>query len=360
VADRKGDTRGVQSKPIKRVVAGAITAAAVITAVSVGATASAVTAPAPQNPPTTSSDALAQYRAAAQQASKLSEDKLNAQADLNAKQAELAKANSDLTATNQKVQQAQASEAQFQTVVDHFADQSFISDAQLSRLSALLAGTSVQDFLDRSSALAVLADNQSKALANYTGAIQAAAAAQQQATDLKNRAQAASDAAQKLLNDLNARQAALQQQLNDLQALSAKLSSADRAAQRDTGDAAPNVPAPSAAAQTAINIALSKLGDNYVWGATGPSTFDCSGLMQYSYRQAGISLPRTAAEQQHVGMTVSRSQLQPGDLVFFGSPAYHVGMYLGNGEMVAAPTTGDVVKVQPLLNDYSGARRVAY
>jgi peptidoglycan DL-endopeptidase CwlO len=360
VAECKGDTRGVQSQPIKRVVAGALTAAAVITAVSIGVPASAVTIPAPQNPPTTSSDALAQYRAAAQQASKLSEDKLNAQADLNAKQAELAKANSDLAAASQKVQQGQASEAQFQTVVDQFAGESFISGAQFSRLSALLTGTSAQDFLDRSSALAVLADDKNKALSSYTGAVQAAAAAQQQATDAKNRAQAASDAAQKLLNDLNARQAALQKQLNDLQALSAKLSSADRAAQRDTGGSAPNLPAPSAAAQTAIDVALSKLGDSYVWGATGPSTFDCSGLVQYSYRQAGISLPRTAAEQQQVGMSVSRSQLQPGDLVFFGSPAYHVGMYLGNGKMVAAPTTGDVVKVESLLNDYSGAQRVAY
>ncbi|TVT16639.1 NlpC/P60 family protein [Amycolatopsis rhizosphaerae] len=349
----------MQSQPIKRVVAGALAAAAVITAVSVGAPASAVT-PALQNPPTTSSDALAQYRAAAAQAEQLNEDALNAQSDFNAKQAELAKANIDLQAANARVKAAQADAAGVQSAVDQFTDASFISGAQYNRLSALLTGTSAQDFLDRSSALAVLADDKNKALSQYTSAIDAAASAQQQAADAKNRAQAASDAAAQLLNDLHARQDALNKQVSDLKQLATRLSAADRAAQRDTGGSNPNLPAPTAAAQTAINVALSKLGDPYGWGDTGPNSFDCSGLTQYSYRQAGITLPRTAAEQQGFGLYVSRADLQPGDLVFYGSPAHHVGIYLGDGKMVHAPTTGDVVKISSLQNDYSGARRVAY
>jgi cell wall-associated NlpC family hydrolase len=360
VAECKGDTRGVQSQPIKRVVAGALAAAAVITVVSVGLPASAVTLPAPQSPPTNSADALAQYRAAAQQAEKLNEDALQAQDDLNAKQADLAKANGDMATAAQKVQSAQADEAKFQTVVDQFADASFISGAEFNKLSALLTGTSAQDFLDRSSALAVLADNKNKALADFTGAVQAADTAQQQASDARSRAQGASDAAAQLLNDLHAQQAALQKQLRDLQSLSTKLSASDKASQKDTGGSAPGLPAPSSDAQTAINVALSKLGSSYVWGATGPSTFDCSGLTQYAYKAAGISLPRTSQAQSTTGMAVSRSQLQPGDLVFYGSPVHHVGIYLGDGKMVHAPDTGDVVKISPLQNDYSGARRVAY
>lgn len=363
MAECKGDTRGVQSQPVKRVVAGALAAAAVITAISVGAPAGAVTLttiPALQNPPTNSTDALAQYRAAAAQAEKLNEDALNAQDDFNAKQAELNKANTDLAAATQKVQQSQGDAAQFQTVVDRFAGASFVSGAESNKLSALLSGTSVQDFLDRSSALAVLADDKNKALSQYTDAIQGAATAQQQATDARNRAQAASDAARQLLNDLHARQDALNKQVNDLKQISTRLTAADKALQQDTGGAAPNLPAPTAAAQTAINTALSKLGDPYVWGGTGPDQFDCSGLMVYSYAKAGVSLPRTAASQQAAGVAVPSSSWQPGDLLFEGSPAYHVVMYLGNGKVVQAPTSGDVVKVSPVPNNIVNARRVAY
>ncbi|GHF84610.1 cell wall-associated NlpC family hydrolase [Amycolatopsis bartoniae] len=350
----------MQSQPIKRVVAGAIAAAAVITMVGVGVPAGAITLPALQNPPTNSADALAQYRAAAQQAEQLNEDKLKAQDDFNAKQADLARANGDLAAANQKLQAAQADAAKFQVVVDQFADASFVTGAQMNKLSALLTGTSAQDFLDRSSALAVLAEDKNRALQSYTDAVNAAAAAAQQATDARNRAQQATDQSQQLLNDLNARSAALQAQLSQLQQLSTKLSAADKAAQHDTGGAAPGLPAPTSAAQTAINVALGKLGSSYVWGATGPSTFDCSGLTQYAYGKAGISLPRTSQAQSTVGKAVPRAQLQPGDLVFFGSPVHHVGIYLGDGKMVHAPDTGDVVKISPLQNDYSGARRVAY
>ncbi|NKQ56538.1 NlpC/P60 family protein [Amycolatopsis sp. K13G38] len=352
----------MQSQPVKRVVAGALTATAVITAVCVGAPASAVTltsVPALQAPPTNSADALAQYRAAAAQAEQLNEEALRAQEDFNAKQADVAKANADIAGLTQQVQTAQAQAAQFQTVVDKFADASFVSGAQYTKLSALLSGTSAQDFLDRSSALAVLANDKNKALAQYTGAVQAAATAQQQATDARNRAQAASDAAQQTLNDLHARQDALNKQVNDLKQISGRLTAAEKALQQDKGGAAPNVPAPTAAAQQAIDVALSKLGDPYVWGATGPDQFDCSGLMVYSYGKAGVSLPRTAASQQSAGVAVPLSAIQPGDLLFEGSPAYHVVMYLGDGKVVQAPTSGDVVKVSAVPNNVVNARRVA-
>jgi cell wall-associated NlpC family hydrolase len=118
------------------------------------------------------------------------------------------------------------------------------------------------------------------------------------------------------------------------------------------------VKAPGPAAQTAINAALSQLGKPYVWGGTGPNGYDCSGLTQWAYAKAGITLPRVAAAQASYGTPVTRSQLQPGDLVFFYSPISHEGMYLGNGQMVHAPTTGDVVKISPLLSSgYAGATR---
>ncbi|WP_406628805.1 C40 family peptidase [Amycolatopsis sp. WGS_07] len=81
--------------------------------------------------------------------------------------------------------------------------------------------------------------------------------------------------------------------------------------------------------------------------------------MQWAYQKAGISLPRSSRAQSTTGTPVPRSQLQPGDLVFYYSPVSHVGMYIGNGMMVHAPTTGDVVKISPLQSQYVGARRVA-
>lgn len=107
-----------------------------------------------------------------------------------------------------------------------------------------------------------------------------------------------------------------------------------------------------------INYASQFLGVPYVWGGTSPSGFDCSGLVQYVYGHFGISLPRVARDQQDVGLKVTRDQLQPGDLVFFGDPAHHVGIYVGNGMMLHAPHTGDVVRIGPLSSDFVYGRRV--
>lgn len=91
-----------------------------------------------------------------------------------------------------------------------------------------------------------------------------------------------------------------------------------------------------------VSKAKSKLGCEYVYGASGPDKFDCSGFTQWVHKQFGISIPRTAALQEKGG---SESSGEPGDIVCFGSPAYHVGIYIGNDECIHAPQTGDVVKI---------------
>lgn len=88
---------------------------------------------------------------------------------------------------------------------------------------------------------------------------------------------------------------------------------------------------------------MAQLGKPYVWGDEGPDTFDCSGLMQYAYELAGVQLPRTARQQQAWAQPVTSPR--PGDLVFFGRPATHVGMYLGAGKMINSPGKGQRVKV---------------
>lgn len=112
----------------------------------------------------------------------------------------------------------------------------------------------------------------------------------------------------------------------------------------------------SGSAQAVLNAAYSHLGKPYVYGATGPSSFDCSGFTEYVYKQAtGIDISRTTYSQIGVGTAVSQSDLQPGDLVF--PHTGHVGIYIGNGQMIHAPQTGDVVKVAPVYKFYT-ARRV--
>jgi cell wall-associated NlpC family hydrolase len=113
-----------------------------------------------------------------------------------------------------------------------------------------------------------------------------------------------------------------------------------------------------ASSNSIIAYASTFQGVPYVYGGNGPSSFDCAGFTCYVFAHFGISLPRVASDQQNVGIYVSTDQLQPGDLVFFGSPAHHVGIYVGDGCMIHAPHTGDVVKISPLHSDFSGGRRV--
>ena len=101
----------------------------------------------------------------------------------------------------------------------------------------------------------------------------------------------------------------------------------------------------SGAGAVAVRAALSALGRPYVFGAAGPSAFDCSGLMMWAWAQAGVSLPHSSSMQYAVLPHVSLSQLRPGDLVFSYSPIHHVGMYIGGGRFVHAPHSGDVVRI---------------
>ena len=120
------------------------------------------------------------------------------------------------------------------------------------------------------------------------------------------------------------------------------------------------IPAPLATTADAIGWVFSELGKPYLWGGTGPDQFDCSGLMQYAWHQAGVDIPRVAADQDSWSVPVPLSQLLPGDLVFFGqSDIHHVGMYIGDGLMINAPHTGDVIRVSPIWwSDLAGFGRV--
>lgn len=117
---------------------------------------------------------------------------------------------------------------------------------------------------------------------------------------------------------------------------------------------------PAAAVRaSAVQVALSKIGSPYRWGGTGPSSFDCSGLVSWAFAQAGVQVPRTSRAQAQTGAPVSRANLQPGDLVFFYSPVRHVGIYIGNGQMVHSSTSGKPVAVTDIAGrPFHSARRI--
>ena len=158
------------------------------------------------------------------------------------------------------------------------------------------------------------------------------------------------------------------------QRLAAQAQARFRAAQQQPVEAAPEAlvqagsveeaiaPAPDARYGGVVGIAMQYLGTPYVWGGASPGGFDCSGFIMYVYSQVGVSLPHHAASQYGMGTPVSRDQLQPGDLVFFNGLG-HAGIYIGGGQFIHAPHTGDVVKISSLSDSWYastwvGARRI--
>ncbi|MFJ7271592.1 NlpC/P60 family protein [Streptomyces sp. NPDC099050] len=168
--------------------------------------------------------------------------------------------------------------------------------------------------------------------------------------------------------ELAGHKAEIEQKLTAAQRLLAKLTAEQRAAYeaRSAGPApsgpatrAP-LPADGSRAARAVAFAYGAIGKPYVWGATGPGSYDCSGLTQAAWRAAGVSLPRTTYTQINAGQRVSRDALAPGDLVFFYSGVTHVGMYIGNGQMIHAPRPGSTVRVAPIDSmPWAGASRPA-
>ena len=180
-----------------------------------------------------------------------------------------------------------------------------------------------------------------------------------QAAEARYRAQAAQvksklEAAEKLLSKLEAKD---RERLLKLQAMDA----AEREAySREQAKLANTV---SGRAGLALRYAVKQIGDNYVWGAAGPIRWDCSGLTMRAFEQAGVRLPHSSRAQYNYGRSIARNNLLPGDLVFFGTPISHVGIYIGKGKMVHAPRPGARVQIVEFGNyfgkkRYVGARRL--
>jgi len=215
----------------------------------------------------------------------------------------------------------------------------------LGSIAALLSGADSTTLVQKAETLNLLAQQD--------GDLLAAARAEQQIYEAAvAEVQRAKAAQTKEVAGIAKRKGAIERKLNQLERLRSEIGDPRSVALPS------DLPSPTAPASIAVHSALAQLGKPYVWGAAGPDSFDCSGLTMYSWAAAGVSLPHSAAAQYSALPHVSQSSLEPGDLVFFGSPIHHVGMYIGKGLMVAAPSSGRVVQIQQVFrSDYVGAGR---
>ncbi len=206
-------------------------------------------------------------------------------------------------------------------------------------LNALLGAGTPEATLDALSSLRYLADQRDLLLAGYQAA-SAALNAQQDEVDLATarvRNQQASLAAQRQ---------AIQGRIDALEQLRRKLYGSTRPAPPRVDSYVPSYQAGPAG--VAVRYAFAQIGKAYQYGAAGPDAYDCSGLTMASWRQAGVSLPHSAAQQWRVVSHLAASQLQPGDLVFYYSDIHHVAIYIGGGRVVHAPTWGQSVTTAPV------------
>ena len=156
---------------------------------------------------------------------------------------------------------------------------------------------------------------------------------------------------------LAAQQAATNAAGNDQVELGGSVASSGDGGSAETSAPIELPPTDGSIGAQAVAVAMQYLGTPYVWGGGAPGGYDCSGLTSYAYGQLGIGLSHFTGAQWNEGVRVPADQLLPGDLVFFHSDLHHMGMYIGGGQMIHAPQTGDVVKISPLMSAYAGAVR---
>jgi cell wall-associated NlpC family hydrolase len=256
--------------------------------------------------------------------------------------------------------------------------------ARSGTLFPQLDAQNAQEVASRSSYAAAAAARDSTLLSSLRSASAQLSARQRDLTDARGRAQqestrlantraainAANVRAHELLNQTNGQIAELVRQEQEARRIAAEAAARAEIARKEAlqrqqqsggfgNQKAPeNLPAPSGAAAIAVNAAKAQLNKPYQYAAAGPDSFDCSGLTMFAWAKAGVSMAHFAASQYTEFPHVPISQLAPGDLVFFGSPIHHVGMFVGKGQMIEAPHTGAFVRYSSIYrDDFVGASR---
>ncbi|GAA2210370.1 C40 family peptidase [Nonomuraea monospora] len=223
----------------------------------------------------------------------------------------------------------------------------------LNRMLAFATSSDPDTFLDRAATMDVLEQQQGAEVNQVTAAREAAERA-------RAGAKARIDEVQEIVSDLDGKRDKITKLVTKVESNLFRRALGE-AGRPGTRAQRVNLPiAGSGKAAQAARWALTQQLKPYVWGAEGPGSYDCSGLVMAAYQKVGISLPHYTGSQWTAGRHISREELRPGDLVFFYSDLHHVGIYLGGGMMVHAPQTGDVVRIASLANrPFAGAVRIA-
>ena len=328
-------------------------------------------------------DALAKLNELSRQAERTTEAMHSAQLDLNNKLAEQQDAEAKHTADQATVDTAKSQLATFQAAVNKFAAAQYMG-GRTSGMDAMLTADSPQRLIDQLSVQRVMAAEMSEQMRNFRTVSEQAARAEEASAKSAGEAKTAAEQAAAVRADLQSKQSQLQLQIAVVKTQYLALTPA----QRDAMAAAPPAPPPPEAAPpapedpaimaappsgippgdvappegavlpggpggeglVAVQAALTRIGSPYSWGGSGPSAFDCSGLVMWAFQQAGIALPHSSQALAHGGQAVDMSQIQPGDVVTYYSDASHAAIYIGDGMMVHASTYGTPVRVAPVNN----------
>ncbi|MGV0814629.1 peptidoglycan hydrolase RipC [Mycolicibacterium boenickei] len=328
-------------------------------------------------------DALAKLNELSRQAEQTTEAMHSAQLDLNNKLAAQEAAEKKHAADSAAVSDAKSQLATFQLSVNKVAAAQYMG-GRTSGVDAILTATSPQQLIEQLAVQRVMATEMSAQMKNFRSVGQKAAIAEQESAKSAAEAKTAAEQAAAVRADLQSKQSQLQVQIAIVKSQYQSLTPGQREALTAIPPVPP-VPAPEALppgqdpailadppngippgdvappegalpgggsghSGTVIQAALSRIGSPYSWGGSGPSAFDCSGLVMWAFQQAGISLPHSSQALARGGQPVSTNEMQPGDLVTYYSDASHVGIYIGDGQMVHASTYGTPVRVAPVNN----------
>ncbi|MCF4006262.1 NlpC/P60 family protein [Corynebacterium uropygiale] len=306
-------------------------------------------------------DLIAQMETVSREAGELNDQVLTLEDDIVRTQEDVDRSKGEVEDAVRKAQEAQALQKEQQAVVNRIAGARY-RGAVIDPITNAISAENPQNAIDRAAYMGVLARQASEAYSSLDESTRAAAEAHSKA--------AASRAAQvlklsdleKKRRDLDVEKGKLDERINQIKA---QVDGLDEGARRRWIERYHPVEGVnieglfgSESGLSAVKAAMSKQGSPYGWGAAGPDIFDCSGLMFWAFQQQGKSIPRTSQAQMAGGTHVEKSDLQPGDIVGFYPGATHVGMYIGNGQVVHASDYGIPVQVVPLDSmPYYGASR---
>lgn len=350
--DRKSRTQSIVVKPLAGLVAGLTVVAAVWSGAS-----GAYADPA--------QDALAKLNELSRQAEQLTEAMHSAQLDLDGKVAAQNDAEARHAGDIAALDAAKAQLSTYQLSVDRLASSVYMG-GRTDGLNAILTAASPQGLIDKMAIQRVMATEMSQQMSSFREANARAVEIEAASAKSAAEAKAAADEAAAVRAELQRKQSQLQVQIALVKSRYEALTPSQRVAMGAPAGPPPGAvgaPAPevatlaalplpggggSGAGAAAVQAALTRIGSPYSWGGSGPSAFDCSGLVMWSFQQAGVFLPHSSYALAAGGQPVSLDQIQPGDIVTQYSDASHVGIYVGDGLMVHASTYGIPVRVESI------------